>query len=319
MAVRPFITSIHDLSSYFTTDAWQVIDSFVQNLQKKLDQFNIVTNDQSAIFNGIQEFLQDFVSDYKESAKITFSEALSLIQDIGSPSEILQSMELSGDEALSQVHEPIPHIIKEKAASSKSTSCPSCSWFNEIDSVFCDNCGRKLIISEKKYPSKPMSLIPPEFISSPLVAGFLISYLIFVIGGMLSLIFTYSVLNEPDLVYIPELFHKLTDVSTLTIIPAFLGGIFLSLVINWIFKNKILHDRYHEHLLGLQKKFSLGLMVTLIALWSILVYIPIRVTRDEITTLILILILVSFTFPILIYRWNRTNKPTETPYFISSL
>ncbi len=306
---------IQELSKYFTSDAWQVVNSFIESLQEKLDQFKVPSTYQDSVFSGIQEFLLDFVSDYEENAKITFSETLSLIQDIGSPSEIIQSMEFSGEEAKTQTEALALEKTKKKSIKLTSISCPSCSWFNESDSIFCDNCGRKLDVSEKKSRSRFRISLPQEIISSPLISGFLLSYLIFVTGGMIYLSYSYSFLFEPDIVYIPDLFDKLVGISTGMIIPAILAGLLLSVTINWIYSKKYLIDRYEEHLVQLQKKFSFGLILTLIGIWSILVYIPIRVTRDEMSILILISTLICIIFPILIYRWNLSNKPFETPYF----
>ena len=43
------LTQLHELSVYFTSDGWQAINSFIKNLQEKLERFNVSINDQTTV------------------------------------------------------------------------------------------------------------------------------------------------------------------------------------------------------------------------------------------------------------------------------
>ena len=301
-----------ELSSFFTSDAWQLISSFLNNLQTKMDQFNITAEEQKTVFNGIEEFTLEFIENYKDKTKITFTQALGLIQDIGSPSEILQSMDLPIDKLtkqkvlITQEEKPVDIPKHDKVF------CLTCGWPNELDSNFCDNCGIRItkVVEDKKAIGLPR--IPHEIINTPYIASFLLSYLVLIVLGNLALVITYSPLTQPNLEFIPDLFRQLSDIPTRMFVPAVIIGLILGFVITRLYSDKLM--QYDMHLIDLQKFFSLGVVLTLISLWLILIYIPIRVTRDEMVFLIIFLTLISCTLPIWGIKWNSVNKPSDIPY-----
>ncbi|MFX0094488.1 MAG: hypothetical protein ACFFBD_22310, partial [Candidatus Hodarchaeota archaeon] len=85
---------LEGISGNFTPDAWQMFNSFLWSLQEKMDEFNITQEQQTSVFSGIKEYLQEYIEDYKNSALIPFEETMELISNIGSPSEILQALDL---------------------------------------------------------------------------------------------------------------------------------------------------------------------------------------------------------------------------------
>jgi hypothetical protein len=307
---------LQELSAYFTSDAWQLIDSFLNNLQNKIDQFNITTEEQLAVFSGIEEFILEFIEDYRDRAKINFTEALGLIQDIGSPSEILHSMDF-----------PIDQIPKQEVVLSQKETvtdyqhydkvvCSTCSWSNEPDSLFCDHCGTR--IEEIKEDVKGIDLprIPQEVINSPYIALFLLTYLILIISGMFAIVFAYSPLTEPNLEFIPELFYKLNDISTGMIIPAIILGLIIGYFIRRFYTTKYAQYRYNVHLTQLQTYFSFGIVITFISLWLCLVYVPIRVTRDEFIISVIFLTFLCLLLGIWMYKWNSLRVPSDVPYLV---
>jgi hypothetical protein len=192
--------------------------------------------------------------------------------------------------------------------------CRSCDWPNEPDSRFCDHCGVKIgEMIDHKWKSRLPS-IPYEIIESPYISGFLLAYLVLVFGRVLYYIYNYSVIFYPDLIYIPSLFRKLSDIPPEMIIPAFIIGLIFGSIIERFYSTKLTKYSYDVHLTHLQKYFSLGLILTLISLWLSFIYVPIRVTRDELTTLFIFLTIISIIFPIWIYRWNSIKKPSDIPY-----
>ncbi|MFX0184041.1 MAG: hypothetical protein ACFE95_13240 [Candidatus Hodarchaeota archaeon] len=305
---------LQELSTYFTSDAWQLIDSFLNNLQNKMDQFNITTEEQLTVFSGIEEFILEFVENYKDRAKITFTEALGLIQDIGSPSEILHSMDF-----------PIDQIPKQEAVVTQKETisdfhisnkvvCNTCSWTNEPDSLFCDHCGTRIEEIREDAKSIDLPRIPQEVINYPYIALFLLIYLVLIIIGMYTIVFAYSPLTEPNLEYIPDLFNKLNGISTGMIIPAIILGLIMGLFIRRLYTTKYTHYRFNVHLTQLQTYFSFGLATTFISLWLCLVYVPIRVTRDEFVISVIFLTLICLLLGIWLYKWNSSNVPSDIPY-----
>ncbi|MFX0204556.1 MAG: hypothetical protein ACFFDT_01110 [Candidatus Hodarchaeota archaeon] len=307
-------SQFQDFSKFFTSDAWHLIHSFINNLQTKMDQFNIETEEQTTILSGIEEYILEFIENYKDKAKITFVETLQLIQEIGSPSEILHSMDLPFD----QVDQPEMITTDEVSPLNLPTYnkviCGDCDWPNEPDSRFCDHCGVKLgDIIDRGWKAR-LPGIPYEVIESPYISSFLIAYLMLVFGRVLSYIYIYSTLFYPNLIYIPELYRKFSDIPPEMIIPAFIIGLVFGSVIERVYSAKLTKYSYDVHLTHLQKYFSLGLVLTLISLWLFFIYVPIRVTRDELTTLFIFLTIISSIFPIWIHRWNSLKKPSDIPY-----
>jgi hypothetical protein len=209
--------SFQELSEYFTPDAWQLIDSFVLSLQKKMDQFSISSEEQVTIFEWIEEFVQEFIEDYKGRAKINFDEALGLIREIGSPSEILQSMELpveqvmkeeavmSPPETVVKPAQTIPEPQQALIAPQKTLKadergyklpCSACNWPNYPDSVFCENCGRRITepVDTKKTPT-----LLPGMNAHPTAFSVLYSYVLLLIIGLFEGLIVYiSSLDDPN-------------------------------------------------------------------------------------------------------------------------
>ncbi|MFX1505800.1 MAG: hypothetical protein ACFFDC_06750 [Promethearchaeota archaeon] len=302
-------SQFQDFSKFFTSDAWHLVDSFINNLQTKMDQFNIETEEQTTILGGIEEYILEFIENYKDKAKVTFVEALQLIQEIGSPSEILHSMDLPFDQT-----DQSELITTEEFSPSDKVICRGCDWPNEPESRFCDHCGVKIgEIIDHKWKSRLPS-IPYEVIESPYISGFLLAYLVLVFGRVLSYIYFYSAIYYPNLIYIPDLYRKFSDIPPEMIIPAFIIGLIFGFVVERIYSTQLTKYSYDMHLTHLQKYFSLGLVLTLISVWLFFIYVPIRVTRDELTTLFIFLTIISVFFPIWIYRWNSIKKPSDIPY-----
>jgi len=466
-----------ELSKNFTSDAWQLSDSFFHNLEKKFKIFNIPHETRGSILNGIIEYFQDFVDEYKGMSKINYLETLQLLKQIGSPSEILQAMDipLVQDDPNDFGGSKIPDKIH----------CNECSWLNEADSNYCDNCGVKLLKQDEYASGK--EVFPRIIASYPNVISIVFSSLILIFIGLIET--TVLVLAVPDimedeyttlliLVAIlvmllpgiifgliighmiesanknqPSLFSSLRSPATaiifsymiffctgiveaffaflldagdgpewivtdilpvvifIMIIPAVTMGLFLAFLNNnldselldytvkqekdlvennflllelfenpYLFStlisylllligNKLVYnlsispffsenvidpttyyfgiqnvvtamitpavilgiifgylltrfrDEYHVkkkqsqiHVVKVQRKFSLGILLTLISLWLILIYIPATIPVSEIFTLSLFLILISFIGSFWIHKWNDSRQPDDIPH-----
>lgn len=212
-----------DLSNYFTSDGWRMIISFVENLKKRLDQFDVDDEEKESIFNGIEEFIQEFVEEYKNRAKITFNEALSLIREIGSPSEIIQSMDLTIEQMMKC------DSVKDTQESDK-IICKACSWPNEPDSKFCDSCGKKLI---KLGEEKKLVYLPQIMFRFPNVTSIIFIYSIFFIYGLFIGIIAVNISPEWEIYNITELFLSL---FVLLIAPAIIYGLIFGFLIETLDK-----------------------------------------------------------------------------------
>jgi hypothetical protein len=307
---------LQELSTYFTSDAWQLINSFLNNLQKKMDKFNIATEEQMTVFIGIEEFVLEFIENYKDRAKITFTEALGLIQDIGSPSEILHSMDFPIEQIPKQEFVITQEDITTGIQKYDKVVCNACSWSNEPNSLFCDHCGTRIFEIKEDVKAVNLPRIPQEVINSPYIALFLLIYLVLIISGMFAIAFTYSPLTEPNLEFIPDIFRKLNDISTGMIIPAIILGLILGFIISRLFTAKYIQYRYDAHLTQLQTYFSFGMVITFISIWLCLVYVPIRVTRDEFIFLVIFLTFICLLLGIWIYKWNSAKLPSDIPYLV---
>ncbi|MHA2270479.1 MAG: zinc ribbon domain-containing protein [Candidatus Hodarchaeales archaeon] len=206
-----------ELSDHFTIDAWQLIDSFIGSLQKKMNKFCISSEEQVTVFDWIEEFIQEFVEDYKGKAKINFDEALGLIREIGSPSEILQAMELpieriaNGEVVISSPKTATPPA-QSVAAPQQSViapqeflkadersyrlPCSACNWPNYPDAIFCENCGSK--ITEGVVARTGPTLLP-GMQSHPTTFSIFYSYILLLIIGFFEAFLIYiGSLDEPN-------------------------------------------------------------------------------------------------------------------------
>jgi hypothetical protein len=122
-------------SQFFTSDAFDLISNYITNLKNYLIRARTDRNQQEVVINGIFEFISEYVSDYK-NCKLNFSETLKLIEDIGSPSEIVQSLDIKSKE-LTSINENI---------------CTYCKSEISQDAQFCEVCGRT-DLNQIKIPS----------------------------------------------------------------------------------------------------------------------------------------------------------------------
>ncbi len=298
--------SFQSLSNYFTTDAWQLIESFLFNFQKKMSSLDINSDDQTKVITGIVEYIEEFVENFVDKSKITFDDAIGLLKDIGSPSEILQAMDVSFDQV---VHSE----VISRSEIDKSNVCAFCNWPNDSDARFCDNCGRNLSGSIRKSEE----FFPLELIEYSYIAIFCLSYLVSLILGIALINIQFSTFAEPDLIKIPNLFNRLHGVASGMLIPALILGLVIGFSIKRFYHKKVRKNyRYEIQLVQYRKYFSLGLVLSLIAVWLFFIYSPLDVSRDEFATmsiLLLILSLISFFF---LYRWNIIQVPSDVPYFV---
>jgi len=129
-----FQNEFTNLIPHFTDEAWNILQGYLVSLQDTIDSTNISINATNSLLQGIYQYLLDFIVDNQIVTKIDFSQTLQLIDEIGSPKDIIKNIEIS-DENRPQIF-PIDM--------DKGIWCDKCNWSNIPDSLFCQVCGNKL-------------------------------------------------------------------------------------------------------------------------------------------------------------------------------
>jgi len=252
-----------ELSYYFTSDGWRMIISFVENLKKRLNQFDIDIGEKESIFNGIEEFIQEFVEEYKDRAKITFNEALSLIREIGSPSEIIQSMDLTIEQMMTR------DSTKDSQEYEK-IICKICRWPNEPDSKYCDSCGKKLIELREEETAAHLPQIMLRF---PNVTSIIFTYQVFIIYGLFIGVVATVIYSEWEIHKIVELFLSL---FILLIAPAIIYGLIFGFLIETLNKELefvVLPQEVIKHSSIFSVLFSYLLILIITIILEFIIYI----------------------------------------------
>ncbi|MHA2365817.1 MAG: hypothetical protein ACXAC7_17800 [Candidatus Hodarchaeales archaeon] len=176
-------------STNFTPDAWKMVDSFISSLQAKMVDFDLTEMQQSTIFSCIEEYIQEFITDHKDKTMVNFNDTLKLLEEIGSPGEFLQAMDI-----------PLNLQIKQKRPYQENKiGCYACDWPNEFDSQFCEKCGSKM----------------PQDAKTPT----LIHRLVFTFPNTFSILFSYLILNSCGLIDIFLIYLLSPSIGLENIIP----------------------------------------------------------------------------------------------------
>ena len=186
--LNSFLEQMKALQQNFTSDAWQLGSSFLINLTEKFKQFNIPLDKQRSTFEGIFEFIEDYVENFEGLAKINYLETLRLLEAIGSPAEILQMMDL-----------PFEISTKETLydESSDRAQCTECGWFNELDSNYCDNCGALLF--EGDIPASSRTALPQIFYKYPTGLSLGLSAVTLITIGLIQVLLIYFAYENIDI------------------------------------------------------------------------------------------------------------------------
>ena len=108
---------------YFTFDGAELIKNYLQSLKKYVNNVVITKDQQDSVISVITDFIDEYHENYKPS-KISFTYTLILINELGSPMEIIQSFEF---EVKSEI---------------ETKDCVHCGWKNSLNSVYCEYCGK---------------------------------------------------------------------------------------------------------------------------------------------------------------------------------
>ncbi len=94
------------------------------------------------ILNGLNDFINEYIADYKDKEKINFDATLGLLGEMGSPTDIVLTMDVSESHGIISESESL-------AETGEPVICKNCYYSNLNDARFCENCGKKLIGLDK--------------------------------------------------------------------------------------------------------------------------------------------------------------------------
>lgn len=217
------------IGNLFTADGLELVVSYFESLKSKMEKSEINSDQQEIVIKGIFEFIFELSSNYKTS-KINFSDTLNLIDEIGSPTEIIESFDFTTD------------------FNKNNLQCPSCKWKNDPKTIFCEYCGKEI---KKIYYNSSLkeNLLKTEFnkdftqklkhdyfehpYSRNIIYSTLIITIILLIRGYRSFLTIHSMF---DLILISTIGISLC--FAVSIIPSLLLGSFLGFIVNIKIKSK---------------------------------------------------------------------------------
>lgn len=238
---------------FFTADGLELVINYIESLKTHMEKSEVNNNQQEVVINGIIEFIDEFGSSYQNS-KINFSDSLKIIDEIGSPSEIIQSFEFAKDYEEDKLQ------------------CPSCKWKNEPKSTYCEFCGKSLSnlndavsiktsnIRKRVYTNLTQK-INQEFIDHPypnsiFLSSMLISVLIFTIG------FNRILVAHSLLEFIAFFIAGFVSSFFVSLFPALLIGVIVGFIIDLKYKSeKSLKFRQAKIIKYFERNVALGFIM----------------------------------------------------------
>ncbi|MFW9917772.1 MAG: hypothetical protein ACFFGZ_19385 [Candidatus Thorarchaeota archaeon] len=163
---------MESLNDYFTDDAWYVVQAYFSKLQKKMEDSGVPKKRQTFILSGLSDFINEYVEEYKDKEKINFDLALLLLREIGSPTDIVLTLDFPKDrETIAESGQLLE--------SRKQCVCEACHYSNDLEALFCENCGQRLV-SEIGLAGK----VKQELIDHTYLASFLAIYSVLLVLGV---------------------------------------------------------------------------------------------------------------------------------------
>ena len=320
---------INSLSENFTEDAIFLIHSYFDKLQKKLESSGVPQTKQGFIIRGLYYFINEYIEDHTSKNNIiSFETTLEILNEIGSPTDIIQTLSFTKDS-------PIGFTTSNKGSSIKpvhtfeSTTpvlnlpqkqilCKYCYTSNDYSSNYCESCGRNLLYQQNFPQSIKQEIIDHNYFITFLFSWFgLALFQIFFYASfgssMFSLLFPDIKIRQWGVPLSTLLPTELALSLILSAIPAVFVTFVIGFILDELFLNKLKSSKqkYNQTIDNLQGRFIIGiwLMVTGIILWAFLVM---NGFSEFIPPLIILLMVYGASF------WNHfflAGKPSNVPYF----
>ena len=143
---------IDSLSESFTDDALFLIQSYFKKLNKKMIESGVPHRKQRFIIDGLQSFLDEYIEDSIGKKRISFDDTLDILSEIGSPTEIIQTLSFTKHTGIITTSTEENHILNKHITSNSNIDsseifqrennlnfCRYCRTANEKSSNYCVN------------------------------------------------------------------------------------------------------------------------------------------------------------------------------------
>lgn len=261
MSYLEFKQELNQLEPLFTSDGWRLLRGYVLSLQERLQGSDMTEDQQEAVLRGILEFVYEYSSDTRGGNLISFDRTLSLMEELGSPSEIIQTSSHQPPVSVSQV--PAGTAPQETHMAQTGQICSYCKYNNAVDAQYCENCGRSIQgvpdPSEKDYPNWRQDIIDHPYSRS---------FLLWWLGlGLLALIARFLNPNVDDrlgleVILTPTIASEVLGSALITFFPAILLGIITGALLDWLWKDqKSLTYRYEKAMEHFEDALVFGALI----------------------------------------------------------
>jgi len=142
------------LQNHFTEEAWRQFQAYLRNLVDTLEEANISQEQADHTLEGIKEYILGYATELPNQQQISFHQALTLIEEIGSPQEIIRELN--------------PTITTDNE---QTKFCPECGAKMPLNDIYCKSCGKNTTI-----PSRTFSPVKQWIIDRPNTAGMILSF-----------------------------------------------------------------------------------------------------------------------------------------------
>ena len=164
--------NLESLMNNFTDDAWYLIEAYFAKLDIQLHDSQLSERKQLSILSGLEDYLCEYIDDYKGRTKISFKLTLKLLEEIGSPHEIIQTLDISHGTKVLNTSSPTQSVsVQPQTTYTARIVCRNCHYSLAKGSLFCDNCGYQLT---RKSPSM---IVPQIIIDHSYLTSFVISWI----------------------------------------------------------------------------------------------------------------------------------------------
>ena len=316
------ITEIMDsLSDSFTDDAIFLIQSYFDKLNTKLDASGVPSTKQKFIVRGLHYFINEYIEDHlHKDSLINFETALEILNEIGSPTDIIQAISYSKDSQtiFPEVSQQSGIVTKSKPDSSRTriqtVVCRHCNTSNPPSSNYCESCGRNFV-SQQDFPQNIKQELIDHNYSLIFVFSCLSLSLLQIFLYSLSQITLFTVLF-PDVslrpwgIPFPE---ELAISMILSFLPAAVFTFIFGYLLDEFYLNKMKSSKqkYNLAVENFQGRFILGIWLILVGI-VLVTYLVINGYREFTPHLLILLMFYSASFWI---HFFIVGKPNNVPYF----
>ncbi len=319
---------INSLSESFTEDAVFLIHSYFNKLQNKLETSGVPQTKQGFIVRGLYYFINEYIEDHtSKNHIISFETTLEILNEIGSPTDIIQTLSFTKDsqttftmkengssiEPVSTFRSTTP-VSKSPQKVNHQIICKYCYTSNINSSNYCESCGRNLFDQQDLPQSIKQEIIDHNYFSTFLFCWF--GLVIFQILFYASFGISVFSLLFPDIhvrswgIPFPE---ELALSMILSFIPAFIVAFIIGFIIDELYLNKLKSSKqkYNQVIENFQERFILGIWLTVTGI-ILFAFLIINGFGEFIPPLVILLMIYSASF------WKHfflEGKPSNVPYF----